>query len=243
MKIFRFCEIALLSLAISSAMAEESGAFIGLNVGYGAVSMDTDFTFNDNGNGITSQKGKLADGGGVNYGVIAGYKQFFTPYFGLRYYANINALHASLKPTALMQAHANISTNQNITLLNYGVNVDFLANFVANCAFDFGAFIGLGIGGNSYFGKDLDNYIKAFVATKSIHQNVWRIKDTHFDFWLNAGLRANFAKYNGLEIFSRVPFMKSVVVNNTLNSVGATTSLKTSIKNAWNVGARYTASF
>lgn len=68
-------------------------------------------------------------------------------------------------------------------------------------------------------------------------------KDTHFDFWLNAGLRANFAKYNGLEIFSRVPFMKSVVVNNTLNSVGATTSLKTSIKNAWNVGARYTASF
>lgn len=243
MKIFRFCEIALLSLAISSAMAEESGAFIGLNVGYGAASMDTDFIFNDNGNGTTTQKGELADGGGVNYGVIAGYKQFFTPHFGLRYYANISALHASLKPTALMQAHANISTNQNITLLNYGVNVDFLANFVANRAFDFGAFIGLGIGGNSYFGKDLDNYIKAFVATKSIHQNVWRIKDTHFDFWLNAGLRANFAKYNGLEIFARVPFMKNAVINNTLNSVGATTSLKTSIKNAWNVGARYTASF
>ena len=243
MKIFRFCGIAFLSLAISNALAEESGAFIGLNVGYGAASMDTDFTFNDNGNGTTTQKGKLANGGGVNYGVIAGYKQFFTPYFGLRYYANISVLHAKLKPTTLMQAHANISANQNITLLNYGVNVDFLANFVANRAFDFGAFIGLGIGGNSYFGKDLDNYIKAFVATKSIHQNVWGVKRAHFDFWLNAGLRANFAKYHGLEIFARVPFMKNAVINNTLNSVGAETSLKTSIKNAWNVGVRYTASF
>lgn len=243
MKIFRFCKIALLSLAISSALAEESGAFIGLNIGYGAASVDTDFTFSDTGDYKTPHKGKILQGGGVNYGAIVGYKQFFTPHFGLRYYANINALHANLKPTTLMQTHTGISTNQNITLLNYGVNVDFLANFVANRAFDFGAFIGLGIGGNSYFGKDLDDYPKAFVAKNSIHQNVWGVKKTHFDFWLNAGLRANVAKYHGLEIFARVPFMKNALVNNAFNSVGATTSVKTSIKNAWNLGARYTASF
>lgn len=244
MKFFRFCNIAfLLFIGANSAMAEESGAFVGLNVGYGAVSVDTDFAFKDSGNGTTTEKGELLKGGGVDYGVVAGYKQFFTAHFGLRYYANIGALHASLAPTAFMKTHAGISAKQNVTLLNYGANVDFLGNFVANRAIDFGAFVGFGMGGNSWLGRDLDNYPKALVAKKSIHKNVWDIQNTHFDIWLNAGLRANFATHHGLEIFARIPFMKNEIINNKFNDKGAETSVRTDICNGWSVGVRYTANF
>ena len=66
----------------SVAMAEESGAFFGAGIGRGSASAK-----------ITSN-GVIIDGDGKRYGaglsfdVLAGYKQFFTQNFGLRYYAN-----------------------------------------------------------------------------------------------------------------------------------------------------------
>lgn len=223
--------------------AEESGVFLGANVGYGVATMRTDFRFTEDNGDITAYKDKLTNGGGVNYGIITGYKQFFTPHLGLRYYLNLNALHTIANPTALMVRHAGISTKQKITLLNYGANVDFLGNFIANNAFDFGAFVGVGIGADSLLGVDLDNYTKAFVAKNQIPNTTWSPKRTHFSAWANLGLRANLAKYHSVEIFARVPFVANAILQKRENIVGAEWSVKTTITNHYNISIRYGFSF
>lgn len=249
MKLLRFTRFAqrfalgFAVLCANLAFAEESGIFLGANVGYGDMSMRTDMTFTDANGYITAYKGKLANGGGVNYGIVVGYKQFFTPHLGLRYYASFSALHATLSPTALMERHAGIITKQKITLLNYGANVDFLGNFIANRVIDFGAFVGVGIGADSLLGTDFDNYPKAFVAKNGIPNTAWSPKRTHFSAWANVGLRANLSKYHSVEIFARVPFVANVILQKRENIVGAEWSVKTTITNRYNVGIRYGFSF
>ncbi len=242
MKKSKIIALGFVAICVNVAFAEESGVLLGANVGYGDMTMRTDTTFTDNGY-ITAYKGKLASGGGVNYGIILGYKQFFTPYLGLRYYVNLNALHATLSPTTLMNHHAGVSAKQKITLLNYGANVDFLGNFIANNAFDFGAFVGVGIGADSLLGADLDNYPKAFVAQNIIPNTAWSPKRTHFSAWANVGLRANLAKYHSVEIFARVPFVKSTILQKREYIIDAEWSVKTSIANRYNIGIRYDFSF
>lgn len=251
MKVFRFAQFAqrfALGFAVlfawNVAFAEESGIFVGANVGYGDMSMRTDTTAIDNsGYILTQHKGKLANGGGVNYGIVVGYKQFFTQHLGLRYYASFSALHTTLSPTALMERHARISAKQKITLLNYGINVDFLGNFIANRALDFGAFVGVGIGADSLLGADLDNYPQGFVAKNGIPNTAWSPKRTHFSAWANVGLRANLAKYHSIEIVARVPFVANAILQKSENIVGAEWSVKTSIANRYNIGIRYGFSF
>lgn len=69
---------------------------MGLEVGYGEAEIVNILSSAPYKNANTS--GVDFSGGGVAYGFTLGYKQFFTPYFGLRYYVNVNALHATLKP-------------------------------------------------------------------------------------------------------------------------------------------------
>lgn len=243
-KVALLIAFGIIFCVVNPTLAEESGVFVGLNVGYGEVNMDTDFSFDDTGGvGQISKKGKLQSGGGVNYGVIVGYKQFFSAYLGLRYYANFSALHANLKPTAFMIEQSNISSNQQLTLLNYGVNVDFLGNFVVHKSLDFGGFVGVGIGGDSYLGKDLDNYINSFLAQNANHISGWNPKRTHFSAWANVGLRINVAKYHGIEIYARVPFVKSEILNNSNGEGGVEFKTKATLQNPYNVGVRYSVSF
>lgn len=172
-----------------------------------------------------------------------GYKQFFTPHLGLRYYASFNALHTTANPTGLMEQHARIGTKQRITLLNYGANVDFLGNFIANNALDFGVFGGLGIGAESLLGADFTNYPKAFVDASQIPNTAWEAKKTHFSAWVNVGLRGNFVKYHSVEIFAQVPFASSAILQKSENVVGVKWSAKTTITNSYNIGVRYGFSF
>lgn len=252
MRIFKIAryvrQIPTLAIAVLFAwnltFAEDSGTFVGVNIGYGDITMHTDTTaVEDSGDILTQYKGKLASGGGVNYGIVVGYKQFFTPYLGLRYYASFSALHTTANPTVLMEQHAGIGTKQRITLLNYGANVDFLGNFIANNALDFGVFVGLGIGAESLLGADFANYPKAFVNASQIPNTAWEAKKTHFSAWVNVGLRGNFAKYHSVEIFAQAPFVSSVILQKSENVAGAKWSVKTSIKNSYGIGVRYGFSF
>lgn len=250
MKIIRFTQflqrfaLGFALLCANLTFAEESGVFLGANVGYGDMAIHTDTTaIDDSGYILTQHKDKLINGGGVNYGIITGYKQFFTPHLGLRYYVSFSALHATLSPNVLMEQHAGINTKQKITLLNYGANVDFLGNFIANNAFDFGAFVGVGIGADSLLGADLDNYTKAFVAKNQIPNTTWSPKRTHFGTWANLGLRANLAKYHSVEIFAQVPFVANAILQKRENIVGAEWSIKTTITNHYNISIRYGFSF
>lgn len=105
-------------LGTTCAVAEESGAFAGIQAGYGAVKNET----------------KGDSPAGFRYGVVGGYKQFFSENFGLRYYGVVD------------NGDAKKDGNKMNTTLNANANVDALYNFVSSGSLDFGAFAGLSVG-------------------------------------------------------------------------------------------------
>ena len=134
--------------------------------------------------------------------------------------------------------HASIKMTDNETgqqdtlfspiLVNYGVNVDFLGNFVVTESVDFGGFVGVGIGGNTWTGKDIEDMKKADSNTKT----------TSFDLSLNVGLRTNIATNHGIELAFRVPFLKT-----QLRSPKDTNGADIKLGQNFRVLARYTFSF
>lgn len=153
----------------------------------------------------------LSSDGGVDYGFVAGYKLFVTPYFGLRAYANINVAHLAFEARG-----ENLpNTKANATMLNYGANVDLLGNFVVMGGSSFGGFVGLGIGANTWLGKDLDK-LKGIYETNLSAQDIALLdglkrNTTSFDMALNVGLRGTLQKVHGVEIVFRVSFFGSRV--------------------------------
>ena len=219
--------MALLFGGANIALAEESGGFVGIGVGYGDAKMVIESL--DPQTNETDNTKKNANG--VSYGFVAGYKQFFNEYLGLRYYANVDLTHATFKFT-----DDDIGTyNFDTILVNYGVNVDFLGNFVVTEIADFGGFIGLGIGGNTWSGKGIKDLKDSFSAEES----PIKIKDTSFDVALNVGLRTNIAKYHGIELAVRVPFLKTQLFKDS----GVDGSAKMELGQNVRVLARYTFSF
>lgn len=205
MKTIKKCVLSsavALALASSASFAEESGAFVGVGVGYG-------------GSQIKPAGSEKMDLNGISYEVIAGYKQFFTPRFGLRYYANFAYADASGKPK---DSSEKIKGN----VMDYGVNVDALYNFVTGGT-DFGAFLGLGLGANTWGGKSFKDA---------------KLDKTGFNLALNVGLRSVIAQNHGIEIAARVPFIAT-----TLQKADAAGNPKVTASHTYNAGVRYIFSF
>ncbi|BDB66509.1 hypothetical protein Hc94105_0705 [Helicobacter cinaedi] len=218
MKRLLISSIAAMALTSSVVVAEESGAFVGLGLGFGGSSVKAEMSIG----GVSTKD--TANGSGLNYGLIAGYKQFFTDSFGLRYYANIDYNSSKIKMDTEKVA---------LNAINYGVNVDALYNFVSSDGMDFGAFLGLGLGANTWSGKAVDaGKEMAKQANKSL-------STTGFDLALNAGLRGVFAKQHGVEVFARVPFIATTM----FDAKEGTESVKYSTSRNYNAGVRYTFSF
>lgn len=250
MNMSKISKIAIASSVVSaltsqSALAEQSGVIIGAEVGYGGASVRDYGSYSETGvatgQTYSSSWTTKYDGGGVRYGFIVGYKHFFTPKLGLRAYANIAAMHPSL---TTKENVANQWKKVSATMLNYGVNVDFLGNFISLERLDFGGFIGLGLGANTWLGKSVDDYQK-FI---DIDDYGWRLKKTGFDVALNVGLRANIAKYHGVEIVARVPFVATTILNksatNTQEGYNPTQeSRKDNLHNPYSITVRYVSSF
>ena len=197
------CLACSLAFVPNLASAETSAPFVGVELGYGEGRVNTDIAYLR----------------GVQYGITAGYKQFFMPYVGLRYYANFSVMHA---PGAYDKDGNEIVSQEKKTtsLLNYGVNVDFLANFVAGEDFDFGAFVGVGVGAYTWLKT-------GYLENSAIESS----KLTTLDVALNVGLRTNIAKNHGIEVVGRVSFLDTKPVS------GLTLS------HPYSVTARYTYSF
>lgn len=206
------CLACSLAFVPNLASAESSAPFVGVELGYGEGRANTDEAYLR----------------GVQYGITAGYKQFFMPYVGLRYYANFSVMHA---PGAYDKDgnEAVGQENKTTSLLNYGVNVDFLANFVAGEDFDFGAFVGVGVGAYTW--------LKSGQYLENAHSN-WKL--THLDVALNVGLRTNIAKNHGIEVVGRVSFLDGNAYKGT-NPNGE--SSKLDVSHPYSVTARYTYSF
>ena len=136
--------MALLLGGVNVTFAEEGGGFVGIGVGYGNTKMITETTLD----GVTDKTKLVANG--TSYGFVAGYKQFFNEYLGLRYYANLDIHHNLTKSETLNETTGNYENKRmDIMLINYRVNVDFLGNFVVTEIADFGGFVWFGIGANS----------------------------------------------------------------------------------------------
>lgn len=192
-----------LALASSLAVAEENGIFVGVGLGYNSSHVKIEGAADSAGSSF-SDKYKYD---GLNYEIIAGYKQFFTPKLGARYYVNF----------AYANTKGDMGENSDkLKVMDYGVNADALYNFISNYSLDLGAFLGLGVGADTY---KLDN----------------GLKKTGFNVALNVGLRSVIHKHHGIEIAARVPFM-----NTTLEDVD---SSKTTARQNYSIGARYIFNF
>ena len=208
------------------ALAEESGVFVGIGIGGGGgTELKSDF-------GDSHSKRK---DNGISYGFVAGYKQFFNDYLGLRYYANLDIYH-NINSSDFYLSGETVGVpikNAKITTINYGVNVDFLGNFVSTEIADFGGFVGFGIGGTTLAGKFISDFKSMYVASGI------KFNDTAFDIWLNIGLRTNIATHHGIELVARVPFMPVKMVD----GYDAGTTIKETFRQTYNILARYTFSF
>ena len=214
--------LALIFGGVNLAFAEESGGFVGFGIGGGGTQYNVELTNIDG-----TEEGGKENLGGINYGFVAGYKQFFTPYLGLRYYVNLD-LHHNLKD------FTGTSYRPDITLINYGANVDFLGNFVSSESMDFGGFVGVGIGANSITGKFIKDDVKVYEG------DGWKFTDIGFDIWLNVGLRANIATNHGLEVVAKVPFLPVKMLDFKITAGG---SYKFTFKQDYSIMARYAFSF
>ena len=198
--------------------SSRSGAFIGVEVGYGEAKLDASMP----------SLNATETNGGVNWGVTLGYNYFLTNYFGARIYASANAqlIRFDKAMTALM------ASNHNIMSIAWGGNADLIVNFVATKNFDFGVYAGVFIGANSYINRDLyDLEIKGFNP-----------QYTCFDIGLNVGLRTMIDKNIGIEISARVPFIKSKILDNAPAAnliTGAMGTFSISGKQNYNVNARF----
>ena len=201
----------------------------------------------------TGQRGgeKLSSNGGVDYGFVAGYKLFITPYFGVRAYANINVAHLALEAGG-----GQVYQKANATMLNYGANVDLLGNFLVMKDSSFGGFVGLGIGGNSWLGKDLDRLRGVYETSLSpeeiallggLKRNI-----TSFDMALNVGLRGTLQKAHGVEIAFRVSFLGTREFygfheewgqSNNVGYLAKEIKAETVLYNPYSILLRYTYSF
>ena len=224
--------LSLIFCSANIAFAEESGGFVGFGIGGGGTQFEHK-TINVDGTKV-SDKEKLD---GINYGFVAGYKQFFTPYLGLRYYANVDLHHNLKKFTGTNDEGVNESYRPDIILINYGANVDFLGNFVVTESVDFGGFVGVGIGANSITGKYIKEY-KDIADAGGVKFN-----DTGFDAWLNVGLRTNIATNHGLEVVARVPFIPVKMWDYSYDDGVGTEKYKLTFGQTFSILARYTFSF
>ena len=227
------------------ALAEESGGFVGIGIGYGGNSVKTNYSCAGScGSGAISTANNNAFGG-VDYGFVAGYKQFFTPKLGLRYYGSFNIGHSSFKQNGQYFTIPDTSEKTYAThLINYSANVDFLFNFIANEMLDFGGFVGASIGGNTWLGSGLDDLENKFKPNTMANGAVsFNHNRTSFDAAVNVGLRTNIATNHGVELVARVPFIATSFFNRSIAGNGKAESLSVNLSRVFSVTVRYTFSF
>ena len=234
---------------------EQDGAFVGVGIGYGMLNWQLSHYRWDKDKTDNFDKNADKNAFGVSYDFIAGYKHFFNPYLGARYYAGFGAYHGALKADGFSQ----------IDMIDYGINADFLANVYANAKLNFGLFFGLGIGGNTLVGKyvsDMKRDLSGKIAGDSrlCNNNCVNIKTqtTHFDFAINAGLRLNIGAHHGVELAVRLPLLSKTIYSwggSVIDTVGGdgtdkdnlelkySTNLFNEIKPSHSIKLRYVFSF
>ena len=214
-------------LGASSALAETDGAFVGLQAGYGGLKLKMESEYND-GAGFVEKDSESISAGGFRYGFVAGYKQFFTPEFGARYYASFD-LGTDYKKDQT-DAKADKTTNK-VNSYNITANADALYNFISSNDLDLGAFLGLSLG-----------YAHHTVKVEPAN-DMPDIKPSGFDLGINFGLRTNIAQNHGIELYSRFGVLQQKKELKDTYEGGYSDTQTYKAQQPYQVGLRYTFSF
>lgn len=169
---------AFLGVAVNAQ--EINGVFVGFEAGAGEQSI------------------VLSSGGTENtvkntaavFGVKLGYKHFFLDWIGIRGYASVDytesRYHTANKTATEKSWRTGVLGNA-----IYSANIDALFNFYNSENVAAGAFVGLGIGGQTAF----DSY---YIYTDEVRT----ITDLYSD--VKVGLRVNFANH-GVDFIAKIP--------------------------------------
>ena len=178
-----------LLVAISTnAVAEESGWFLGVK---GDIKNLTDYTkTNRDGNGRSNGTYRTTTTTNYQIGILGGYKKFFSPKFGVRFYGVLDY-------GRIDRDYDTSYYNNTENSFGLGANVEALFNFVETESWGLGAFAGGGLG---YVGSWYD-YPNGWVSYKRTKHG--------FDIGVNVGVRVNFGKRHGLEVLNRLGFNTS----------------------------------
>ena len=215
-------------LGASSALAETSGAFVGLQAGYGGLKLKMESEYND-GAGFVEKDSESISAGGFRYGFVAGYKQFFTPEFGARYYASFD-LGTDYKKD-ITDADGDKTTIK-VNSYNITANADALYNFISSNDLDLGAFLGLSLG-----------YAHHTVKMEPATEGMPDIKPSGFDLGINFGLRTNIAQNHGIELYSRFGVLQQKKELKNTYEGGYSDTQTYKAQQPYQVGLRYTFSF
>ena len=257
-----FLSVAVASALAASAVAEESAGFIGLELGGSGGLQKSSIKGTVLNQSRTSSEDMEAYG--VNVGIIGGYKAFFTSWFGLRAYANLNYIHTlnEIEVGSRQNQNGNLTTisaeyqDYTISALNYGVNLDLLFNVLAFQQANLGLFAGVGIGANTFMTSSAVDAAKKRIAQNpdfdllpeaiqgQLNNDIKDKTYTGFDAWVNVGVRTNFLEHHGIEVSARVPFVATTAYDKTIgNPAVASANANIKLYNPWNVSVRYIYSF
>lgn len=195
-------------LGVSSPLlAEESGWFAGVQFGGGGVELGYEYC--ETGHSGTREKycpwklQEVFEGG--QWGLLGGYKQFFTPKFGLRYYGAFNMGKYSydgddIAYKSVYRTDTTAFTNK-LNEYTFHIHTDILYNFITSETFDFGVFAGVGLGYVLY-----KYTIQDGPFLNAVYSEIDTARD--FDIRFAAGLRVNLAKRHDIEAFIQLPMLK-----------------------------------
>ena len=226
-------------LGASSALAETDGAFVGVQFGFGGANTKNEFCMSG---GTSDYQTDSKSASALRYGFLAGYKQFFTENFGLRYYGVVDYGAADFKiDNAITMGGETIKFSPKISALNLSANVDALYNFISNDSLEFGAFGGLSLAYASYEAKNaLWDLTPIMTGGKPAFKD---FKLSGFDVGVNVGVRAQIVQKHGVELYGRFAFMENKKEETLLEFAGSKMTQTFKAAQPYQVGLRYTFSF
>ena len=229
-------------LGASSALAETSGAFVGVQAGFGGANTTNEFC--SSGGGMSACQTDSKSASALRYGFLAGYKQFFTENFGLRYYGVVDYGADFKIDNAFDGANGMvIKSSPKISALNLSANVDALYNFISNDSLEFGAFGGLSLAYASYKAKNALMDVTPMMTGGSDKPAFKDFKLSGFDVGVNVGVRAQIAQKHGVELYGRFAFMEKIKEETLYEEALGKMTQTFKAAQPYQVGLRYTFSF
>ena len=226
-------------LGASSALAETDGAFVGVQFGFGGAKTTNELC--ELGGGMSICKTDSKSASALRYGFLAGYKQFFTENFGLRYYGVVDYGADFKIDNAFYGDGMVIKSSPKISALNLSANVDALYNFISNDSLEFGAFGGLSLAYASYKAKNaLIDLMPILAGGEPTFKD---FKLSGFDMGVNVGVRAQIVQKHGVELYGRFAFMENKKEETLLEDADGKTTQTFKAAQPYQVGLRYTFSF